>query len=173
MRTEAYVNVVNFAKVAALNKLTNFIYSGVKTVNNADIENLAGFVLSLLHFKSFCIGSCSGLFAQNVLACVECVDSYLGVLSVGSADRNCFDFRVSKNFFVIQNSFTAAVFSYASFCFVKQNITEINYLCFGVVHIRRDVCAVCDSTATDNCYFHYKCFLRFYIVVTDGFYHKM
>ena len=45
---EAYVYVINFAEFARLDKLANLINCSIETVNNADVEDLAGFVLCFL-----------------------------------------------------------------------------------------------------------------------------
>ena len=49
--------MINLAELAGLNHLTELVDGGVEAVDNADVENLAGFVLSLLHEER--VGVCS------------------------------------------------------------------------------------------------------------------
>ena len=142
--------MVNFTQLACVDELLDFVDSGVEAVNHADVQGQTGFMLSLLHGERFRVGSCCGLFAENVLACLQCVDGDDGVHLVGSADGNRVDFGVSQNFVVVGNRDAAAVLFNSSLCSFRDDVAEILDFRIGAVQIGRNVCGICDSTAADN-----------------------
>ena len=155
LRTEANVNVVDLAQLAGLNDLTETVHGGVETVDHADVQNLAGLVLSLLHCQSLGINAGCGLLAKNVLACLQSVDGDEGVHLVGSTNGYCLDLGIVQNNVVILNCGAATVLLYALLCLVEQDVAEILDLNFLVLHISGDVSTVGDRTATDDRNLHF------------------
>ena len=152
---ERNVNVVNLAKLTRVDELLYFVYGSVEAVDNADVERKTRFVLSLLHGESFRVGSCGGLFAEDVFACSQRVDRDDGVHSVRCADGNGGDFGISKDGMVILNSNAAAVFFDSSLSSFGNDIAEIFNLRVGAIHIGRNMCGISDSTASDNANFYH------------------
>ena len=153
--TEADIDVINFAELAGLDKLAQLVYAGIEAIDNADIEYLAGFVLSFLHELCFGISSCGRLFAKHVFACFKSIDGYLGVHSVGSADRNCFDLGIVQSDVVIFDSGAAVVLFDTLFGLFPDDIAEILYLDIGVRHIGGNMRIVCDTAAADDRNLHF------------------
>ena len=61
--------MVDVAERAGLDEFVDLAHGGVEAVDNADVEDLAGLVLRLLHFEGVGVGARGGLFAKDVLAC--------------------------------------------------------------------------------------------------------
>ena len=153
--TEAGMYMVDIAELAVVDILFDEVNAVIEAVDNTDIEHLAGLVLNLLHLKGFLVGSCSRLLAQNILACAQCVNGNSRVNIVRGADGNSFNFRVCQDIVIIHNSGAAAVLFNGSLCALRDDVAEILDFCLRVVHVRRDVCCICDRTATNNGNFHW------------------
>ena len=144
--------MVNFTERTVSDELADLVDVFVEAVDDTDVQNLTGFVLSLLHFKCFCIGSCSGLFAEDVLACAQEVDRDGRVSHVGGTDGNCFDFRIVQNFVVVVDCLTAAVLFDSSVSAFGNDIAEILDFAGIICHVRGNVSSVCNRTAADDGY---------------------
>ena len=155
LRTEGNINMINLAELAGLNHLTELVDGGVEAVDNADVENLAGFVLSLLHEERVGVCSCGRLLAKHVLAGSERVAGNDGVHLVGGADGNSDDFGIVDDLVIVLDSDTAAVLFNAFFSLPEKDIAEILDFDLFVLEVVRDVGVVGDSAAADNSYFHF------------------
>ena len=112
-------------------------------------------MLSFLHEERVRICSCSGLFAEYVLAGSECVAGNNGVHLVGGADGNSDDFGVVDDLVIVLDSDTAAVLFNAFFSLPEKDVAEILDFDLFVLEVVRDVGVVGDSAAANNAYFHF------------------
>ena len=152
--TEAGINMEHFAQLAGIDILFDQVDSGVEAVDHTDVQNLAGLMLDLLHLQSFCVSPGSGLLAQHILAGPQSVHGNDRMHVVGRADRNCLNFGVVQSHMVICDSLTAAVLLHSGLGTLRDNVAEINDFRIRIVHVRGNMSAVCNGTATDNCNFH-------------------
>ena len=112
----------------------------------ADHQNLALLVGNLHHLLAVGKGDGHGLFAEDVLACLEGIDGQLRVGVVGSTDGDRVDFGIGKQLFRAVVGL-AAVFGRhvlgAGFCGVE----ETHQLAVGVIRILGNVTNLGDLAA--------------------------
>ena len=155
MCAEVHENVIHFTQLACKDLAADLVDLGVEAVDHADVQDLTRFLLCLLHFKRLGIDAGSRLFAQNVLACAECVHGDDLVHQVRGADADCVHLGIVDDVVVVLNCDTALVVLHSLVRPLLDDIAEILDLRIGAVHIRRDVRCVCDRTAADHTDFYF------------------
>ena len=161
--TEAHVYVIHFAQLTGIDHLFDQIDIVVEPVHNTDAQILAGFMLCFLHGLGFCIGTGSGLLAQNRLTCLQEVNGDGGMGIVGSTDRDCFDLGIIQNLLVVSDCLATAVLFNGSLCLFGNDVAEVLDVDLLVVHVGRDMGVVGDGAAANNRYVNlfFHCFHPF------------
>ena len=174
--TERNVGLEDVAQLAALDVFTDAVDSTVKAVDDTNVENLAGLVLSSLHFQRFLINTGSGFFTQHVLAGTQAGNRDLLVNIIGGADGHRLHLGIVQNDVVVGDSGAAAVVGNSFFRTLGNDVAKVLNDSVFVFDIRGDVRHVGDRTATNdsnNDRFH-KTILPFYYVtfIIKQFYQK-
>ena len=123
--TKTQINMIYLAQTSVLNILPNQVYHIVKPVHDADIQGHSRFMLYLLHFQRFRIGSCCRLFTEYMLARTHRVDRNNCMHPIGRTNRDCFHFRIFQYPMIILHCNAAAIFFYCCLCALRNNIAEI------------------------------------------------
>ncbi len=107
---------VYFAQVAGCDILFEPLRFGTETGGHAHLEHQAGCVGRFDHLFSPVRLDGHRLFAQHVLACLQCGYGNLVVYVVGYGDNHRFDIIALKQFAIVQVCGLCAVFFLAALC---------------------------------------------------------